>query len=343
MQSIADECNVSIHHLSLNDPAATHVLLFGNQRIRFKGFGCSKTLFAMAAYRSSRRMRLILAAHPNLAPVAWALQTIHRDARFVVIAHGIEVWSPLSRIRREALLHADLVLAPSTDTVQKIAQVQGVALERIRRLPWCLDPGFLADSHESELLRPREFPKGRVLLTVARLAANERYKGIDELIEVMPDLLSTTPDLHLVIVGDGDDLPRLQQRTVHLGISDRVVFLGSLDRHDLIACYRDCDIFALPSAGEGFGLVFLEAMALAKPVVGGAHGGTPDIIEDGVTGYLVQHGDLAQLQERLQRLLTDDLLRRRMGVRGLERVLCDFTFDRFSHQLTMLLKGCLGS
>jgi glycosyltransferase involved in cell wall biosynthesis len=101
----------------------------------------------------------------------------------------------------------------------------------------------------------------------------------------------------------------------------------------LVSAYDACDVFALPSRGEGFGLVFLEAMSRAKPVIGGAHGGIPDVIDDGVTGYLVQHGDLTQLADRLKTLLTDEPLRRSMGQRALERVRQDFTFECFSRNL----------
>jgi glycosyltransferase involved in cell wall biosynthesis len=87
--------------------------------------------------------------------------------------------------------------------------------------------------------------------------------------------------------------------------------------------------------------VFIEAMAHGKPVVGGAHGGTLEIIEEGVSGYLVQHGDVAQLTERLQRLLTDESHRHRMGLRAFERARRQYAFDRFSSDLSNLLADLL--
>jgi phosphatidyl-myo-inositol dimannoside synthase len=337
LQEFVDERGLAIRLLSLNDPPTEHELGVGNRRVRFRGAGRSKTRFLAAAYRSAGRPCLILAAHPHLAPVALALRAGHRGTGYVVVAHGIEVWEPLTLLRRRALLRANLVLAPSNDTVERVARVQGVPRERIRRLRWCLDPEFLAASELEAPSPPQGFPVGRVVLAVSRLAANERYKGIDNLIRALPLLLPTVPDLHLAIVGAGDDQPRLRDLAVQLEIPKRVIFLGALERQDLIACYHFCDVFALPSAGEGFGLVFLEAMAHAKPVVGGAHGGTPDIIEEGIAGYLVQNGDLVQLADRLQRLLTDESLRRKMGAQGLDRVRRDFTFDRFSRDLVTVL------
>jgi glycosyltransferase involved in cell wall biosynthesis len=114
-----------------------------------------------------------------------------------------------------------------------------------------------------------------------------------------------------------------------------------LESQQLNDAYERCDVFALPSRGEGFGLVFLEAMSHAKPVIGGAHGGTPDIIEDGISGYLVSYGDVPAVTDRLRRLLTNEHLRRRMGTAARDRVLQDFTFERFSAELTARLDSLL--
>jgi glycosyltransferase involved in cell wall biosynthesis len=146
------------------------------------------------------------------------------------------------------------------------------------------------------------------------------------------------PELHLVAIGSGTDVPRLKHLAQKSGVAARVHFLSALPQEQLGPAYDSCEVFALPSRGEGFGLVFLEAMSHGKPVIGGAHGGTPDVIEDGVTGYLVRHGDVAELTDRLERLLADDTIRCSMGARALERVRRDFTFDRFARDLAEALE-----
>jgi glycosyltransferase involved in cell wall biosynthesis len=105
--------------------------------------------------------------------------------------------------------------------------------------------------------------------------------------------------------------------------------------------YDHCDVFAMPSRGEGFGLVFIEAMARGRPVIGGAHGGTPEIIDDGINGFLVSHGDVAQLVDRLTRLLANDSLRREMGAQARAKMRHDFTFARFSSGLAAILNELL--
>jgi phosphatidylinositol alpha-1,6-mannosyltransferase len=316
--------------LSLNDPAGPHHSCVGDCTFEFQGFARAKTRFLLAALRLAvQAPRLIVASHPNLAPVAWAMSLLSRSTRVVVLTHGIEVWAPLPTLRRLALRQADLVFAPSRDTLQRVVVQQGVAPAKLRRVAWGLDPEFPGVGLGAPNHLPAGFPSGRSVLTVARLAADERYKGVETLLEVLPALLATIPDLHLVIVGDGDDRPRLEQQAKKLNLAGRAIFLGSLDRQSLIACYRGCDVFAMPSRGEGFGLVFLEAMAMGKPVIGGAHGGSFDLIEDGVTGFLVAQEDAERLAAVLTRLLLDEQLRQGMGEKARERVLRDYSFDQF--------------
>jgi len=177
-----------------------------------------------------------------------------------------------------------------------------------------------------------------VILTVGRWLANERYKGMDTLITTLPRLLTQWPELQLLAVGDGDDRAWLEELAEQNGVKRHVHFLSGLSYEQLAACYSACEIFALPSRGEGFGLVYLEAMARGKPVIGGAHGGAPEVIEDGVTGYLVPHGDAAQLASSVDTLLADPELGQKMGERGRQRVERDFQFSVFANSLKKILR-----
>jgi phosphatidyl-myo-inositol dimannoside synthase len=331
LSEIARERGVPYRFLSLNDPTGEHEGRVGDTRFVLRGFSRIKTSFILSAIRLAlERPRITLAAHPNLVSVATAMKVLAPGMRVVVMSHGIEVWKPLSPFRRWALRRADRVLAPSTDTAEKLAFVQGVSIKKISRLPWGLDPDFwtLAENRQ-DLPLPLGFPEGRVLLTIGRWMANERYKGVDNLIRALPGLLEVDPDFHLVALGEGDDRPRLEGLARDLQVEQRVHFLNWAPKNKLAACYARCDIFALPSGGEGFGFVFLEAMALEKPVVGGAHGGTLDLIQNGVTGFLVPHGDVESLASALRTLLTDEALRCDMGRKGRAHVLSHFHFEDF--------------
>jgi glycosyltransferase involved in cell wall biosynthesis len=266
-----------------------------------------------------------------------------RKFKSIVFAHGIEVWQPLPLARRQALRQADRVVGPSTDTVRHLAASQGVSSGKIQRLAWGLDPEFeerLASGVWPAL--PAGFPAdGKIILTVGRWDPKERYKGADTLISALPRVLENVPDAYLVLVGDGADRSRLEQLARDAGVSDHVRFLAGLTQDELFACYAASAVFALPSKGEGFGLVFLEAMAHGKPVIGGDHGGTPDVVEDGVTGWLVPHGEIERLAEALKSLLADSAKAAEMGGRGRTRVEQFFSFQQFQRQFIKMLDDVL--
>lgn len=325
--------------LSLNDTNETHKMSVGGKEFTFTGFARSKARFTAAAVRAAgRKGKVVLAAHPNLAPVARAMKLTSPRLRAIVCTHGVEVWERLPALRRLALQSANLVLAPSADTANHVA-AQRVKRERIRVLPWALDPEFEAMPTESTATRlPRNYPEGRVILTVGRWLAKERYKGMDTLITALPRLMTRWPELQLVAVGEGDDRVWLEELAEKNGVHRHIHFLSGLSHEELAACYSAAEIFALPSRGEGFGLVYLEAMARGKPVIGGAHGGAPEVIEDGVTGYLVPHGDAAQLAVSIETLLSDPSMGKKMGERGRQRVEREFRFSVFAKSLKRILR-----
>jgi phosphatidylinositol alpha-1,6-mannosyltransferase len=332
--------------LSLNDPCGEHSLCFDDTVFSFRGFHRAKTDFILSAIRAVRPFapggsRIVFAGHPHLAPLAAAIKMVTPNTKTVVISHGVEVWRPLPRMRRRALADADHLLAPSRYTMERLTVAQRIPRQRIRQLPWPLSLDFLRMAADPTALHlPPAFPHGRILLTVGRWAASERYKGAGDLIRVVPRLCASFSDLHLVAVGSGDDLPRLRAIAADLGVADRVHFLEGLSREEIAACYARADVFALPSTGEGFGLVFLEAMASAKPIVGAACGGTTDVVEDGVNGLLVPPDDTERLADALNRLLRDDSLRAEMGRRGAHIVRQKYSFHIFQAELERILGEC---
>lgn len=341
LASIASERSGSCEFLSLNDANGEREAAAGQLRFKYRGFARSKSRFIVAALRVARaRPDVIFAAHPNLAPIAAVMKLLARQAQVIVGTHGIEVWQPLTAFRRKALRRADLVLAPSSDTARKLTEVQGVRAENIRRLPWPVDSEImdLAEPRQN-LPRPIGFPDGRVILTVGRWAANERYKGADLLVHAVAALAFEFPDLNLVLVGSGDDLPHLQELARGSSAPEHIHFLTNLSRRELGFCYDSAEIFALPSTGEGFGLVFLEAMAFRKPVVGTPLGGIRDIVDDGLQGLLVEPRNLAALVSALRRLLADQTFRTELGARARQRVLVEFSFVQFRKQLENILNG----
>jgi glycosyltransferase involved in cell wall biosynthesis len=340
MAEFASSRGLDCRLLSLNDTPELHRMTVGTREFVFTGSARGKARFAITALRAARHHpHLALAAHPHMAPITQLLRIPARTIKTIVCAHGIEVAEPLPLIRRQSLLQADLILAPSSDTANQLVEQQGVLRERIHVLPWALDPQFEALLvTPSALSRPANFPSGRVILTVGRWVAEERYKGMDTLIAALPRLLLRWPHLQLVAAGEGDDKGWLERVADERGVRRHVHLLSGLSYAELAACYSACEIFALPSRGEGFGFVYLEAMALGKPVIGGAHGGAPEVIEDGSTGYLVQHGDTAQLATSIDALLANPSVALEMGARGRQRVQRDFRFEVFAKSFKKILR-----
>ncbi len=326
--------------LSLNDTQELHRMRISEREFVFTGAARGKAGFTVAAMKAARRSaKLVLAAHPNLAPIVRSMDLVAPRMKSIICTHGVEVWEPLSRIRRSSLQHATMVLAPSRATADHLVSLQGVASEKVRVLHWGLDPDFETRVSGNDSARvPAEFPQGRVILTVGRWLATERYKGMDTLIQAMPRLLLRWPDVQLVMIGAGDDRDWLINIARDSGVQRHVHFLSGLTYGELSACYAAAELFALPSRGEGFGFVYLEAMARSKPVIGGAHGGAPEVIQDGVTGYLVQHGDTVQLATSIDVLLSNPELAREMGARGRERVEKEFRFTVFAKAFKRILR-----
>ena len=340
MSEFAAGRQMEYRFLSLNDTQELHRMKVGEREFVFTGAARGKAGFVGAALKAARRRpKVVLAGHPNFAPIVRAMNVVALGTKTIVCTHGVEVWEKLPRMRPKALQHATVVLAPSRATAEFLVNVQGVAPERVRVLHWGLDPDF-----ETKLIGlsgvklPAEFPRGRVVLTVGRWLATERYKGMDTLIQAMPRLLLRWPELELVLVGAGDDQEWLVNIARDSGVQRHVHFLSGLSYAELSACYAAAELFALPSSGEGFGFVYLEAMARGKPVIGGAHGGAPEVVRDGVTGYLVQHGDTEQLATSVDALLSNPELAKKMGERGRERVEKDFRFNVFAKGFKKILR-----
>jgi glycosyltransferase involved in cell wall biosynthesis len=176
---------------------------------------------------------------------------------------------------------------------------------------------------------------------VSRLSRQDAYKGIDVLIRALALLKGCGHRVVLDVVGDGDDRSRLEGLAASLGLATAVQFHTSVSDSQMYDFYSRCTLFALPSRREGFGIVFLEAMLHGKPCVGGRHGGTPEVIDHDCTGYLVSHGDVAELATRLSDLLEGSHKAGRMGALGLAKVQTVYRFEQMQAAWVKIMNGAL--
>ncbi len=330
----AQKNGAEVSALVLNDNAAPDARYIDDSFHAYIASGGSKAKFIKSYLQQSATYNpdLIIIGHIALSP----LSLLSRRAKSCVVAYGIEAWRKLSQVEKRALEKADRVLAISEYTRSELCRLNSLPETKVELFPCSLDPHWTAeDLPTSKLAGPP------LLLTVSRLNKNDSYKGVDSVIESLASVVASVGAVDYRIVGGGDDLARLRALAERLGVSDYVTFTGELSNEQLRDLYKSCSLFVMPSEAEGFGIVFLEAMAYGKPVIGGAHGGTPSVVKQDETGLLVERKDVAGIAQAIIRILKDDDLRSRLGRAGYRRLIDKFTFQSFESNLDRLLQSCL--
>ena len=293
----------------------------------------SRFTVSLACAQAIGRTDWILFAHAGLAQVQSAIPRRFR-CRYGVLLYGIEAWNPLGAAEQQALAEADVRIAISSYTAGRVLEMHK-DIGPIDVCPLALAPAALSPPRSAADMT---LPLGpHVVLVVARMIAAERYKGHDQVIDAWPAVVARVPDAQLVIVGTGDDRPRLMNKAEQSSAAASILFTGFVPDATLDTLYRRAALFALPSRGEGFGLVYLEAMARGVPCVGSIHDAAREVIADGETGRLVDQGDVGALAEAIAALLIDETQRLAMGEAGRLRVRDCFTFEHFRERLCGLL------
>jgi glycosyltransferase involved in cell wall biosynthesis len=249
----------------------------------------------------------------------------------------------VSRIK--ALQKANLVLAVSRYTRDRLIQEVGLDAQRVKILPNTYDPDrFAITPKPPRLLQKYGLqPQTPVILTVGRLEETEGYKGYDQIIKVLPEIRRKAPDARYLLVGKGSDRPRIERLIAEVGVQEAVILAGFVPDDELAEYYNLCDVFAMPSQGEGFGIVYLEALACGKPVLAGNKDGSRDAVAEGELGLLVDPENTAEIASEIIRVLrrehshpilfNPEMLRK--------RVIELFGFEAFTNTVGDLLKPFL--
>jgi glycosyltransferase involved in cell wall biosynthesis len=199
-------------------------------------------------------------------------------------------------------------------------------------LPNSIDLTVFSPAAKPEYLITRYKLEGRrVLLTVGRMDSEIRKKGFDAVIDALLLIRQRLPDIVYLVGGDGPDKSRLEAKVRNLGLQDIVRFTGFIAEKEKVDHYRVADAYVMPSEGEGFGIVFLEALACGVPVVGSWRDGGRDALKDGILGELVD--------PRSPMDVANGVLRALSGERGvIKKDLEDFAWPRFQERVRNLLK-----
>jgi len=262
----------------------------------------------------------------------------------LIFCHGDEISQTDHRryqpkVRDFIYRQADAIIAANQFAYDALTRI-GIAPSRMYKLTPGVDlEYFHPEAPNQELVRKHDLLGKKVILTVARLVPRKGHKIV---LQALPKVLREVKDLKYLIAGEGPEQPRLEQMARELGISNSVTFLGNVS-HELIRDYYNlCDAFIMinrmESEGdiESFGMVFTEANATGKPVIGGQSGGTAEAILEGKTGFLVDPDSPDDVAHRLCMLLTNEELAHKLGTNGLERVVREFKWEDRAHALRQI-------
>jgi len=309
----------------------------------FYGAGTTKSplrtlVFALRLIISAiaQKPDLIIMTHLNFAPIALLLKKL-LGTKYVTICHGVEAWDIDSQLLKSALHNADLILAVSNYTRDRLCQEQDLASKKISILhnTFDADNWKIASKPEYLLAKYGLKPDQKIILTVARLIKSEQYKGYDRLLEAMPAIRKAIPDIHYLIVGKGSDRDRIEQIIKQNALQDCVTLAGFIPDAQLCDHYNLCDLFAMPSKREGFGIVYLEALACGKPALGGNLDGAIDALCDGKLGALVNPDDAEEIANTIIDILLgsykNKIVYQPQKLR--EESINNFGFDRFQETI----------
>lgn len=327
---------------------------FGGRVVRMPhvdGKASRLTVTLGSTWRWVRKIRpdLIYGTHWRNCGIALRVVGMLTGAPFCLAVHGSEACSLLEPDASLAASWFRWVSAGCRGFValgqyqRYLLEKLGIKANRIFTSPEGMDLERLAglDVQGGTSVRERHrFDHKKVIVTVGRLV--ER-KGHDMIIRALPEVLKDVPEAVYLVVGRGPMETRLRKLAREMGVEDRVAFAGFVPDQDLLAYYQAADVFAMPNREiegdtEGFGIVFVEASACGKPVVGGRSGGAVEVIADGVTGFLVDPWSVEDIARTLRILLQDSDLAARLGRQGRARVQQNYSYQQVAHNVAEFLR-----
>jgi phosphatidylinositol alpha-1,6-mannosyltransferase len=234
----------------------------------------------------------VFCGHLHMIPVATAAARLAGLPVWLQI-HGVEAWGTRAGLIRRGAEQADVVTAVSRYTRRRFLAWADVEGHRVPVLPNTVGEQFGVGVDRACAKQTLGVAGKRVLLSVSRLERSERYKGHDRIIRCLPRIREALGEFIYLIAGDGDLRAELDEQASREGVADIVRFLGHVENRDLPMLYRAADVFAMPSTGEGFGIVYLESMACGTPVIAGSADGARDPLQDGHLGLLSTDETLA--------------------------------------------------
>jgi phosphatidylinositol alpha-1,6-mannosyltransferase len=325
--------------------------LFQSDNFSFRFFGKAPSSlqtinFTLGILIEAIRQRpsLILCGHLNFAPVAHLLQRFF-GIPYWILVYGVDAWNITDPMKKRALQSADKIISISAYTRERLVKEKNLSPIDIPLLPVTFDVNNFQIKQKPEYLlhRHKIEPGQLIILTVARLSKDDQYKGYDNVLMAIPSIREKIPNVHYILVGKGDDRPRVEELVRSLELDDCVTLTGFVPDEEIADYYNFCDVFVMPSKGEGFGIVYLEALACGKPCLGGNQDGALDALCHGELGALVNPDDVKEIAETLVQILQgtypNSLMYQPEALR--QKVIETYGFQRFQQTLAQYLNDFL--
>ncbi len=266
-----------------------------------------KVKYVMAVLKVLREnpdFEFIVCGHINLLPIAHLVGVWLRKP-ILLFVYGIDVWQPSKRkLINKLIKNIAHFVSISEITKERFTKWAKLSDKKGSIIPNAIHmENYGAGDKNSRLISQYGLDGKTVLMTLGRLSADERYKGFDEIIELLPELIREISGIVYMIIGSGGDRERLQKKAMLLGVGGHVVFTGFVSESEKPDYYRLADAYVMPSYGEGFGFVFLEALACGIPVVASNIDGGREAVRHGKLGALVDPHDAEDIKKGILKAL----------------------------------------
>ncbi len=304
----------------------------------FSGFNAQKINFMWHAVKHGRNSKVIILSHINLLLAAWLTKKINPSVKIILFAHGIEVWPKLSNAKRKMLDCCTEIVSVSDYTRKKIIEVHGVDPLKCTVMNNCLDPFLPLSKNVGINLALKEkygfHSTNKILFTLSRLSAKERYKGYDKVMEAMVQINDN--EVRYLIAGSYDEEEKafIDTLIIKLKLEGRVVLTGFISEEDVASYFAMSDCYVMPSVKEGFGIVFIEAMYYGIPVIAGNADGSVDALINGRLGLLVDPSSIIEIRNAIQNILTN----KGKYLPDKKILMENFSYDSYKQKLNSLFK-----
>lgn len=310
----------------------------------FTGFNKNRPAFVIKAVSSIKNGDTIILSHINFAVIGVIIKLLKPKSNVWLIAHGIEVWRPLTIQQKLLVKYCDKILCVSEFTKDQLIIRHGTDSKKCFILNNAIDP-FI--QHPTDFSKPAGLltryslkPDNLIVFTLTRLASTEKYKGYDNVIVAIGKLKKRFPGIKYILSGkyDQKEEMRVKEMIEKNDVADNVILTGFVDESELVNHFLLADIFVLPSKKEGFGIVFIEALACGLPVICGNADGSVDAIRNGELGKAINPDDGEMLEKQIAETLLNPLdLQRRKFLQ--EKCLQYFNEGTYINNLQELLAG----